>query len=412
MKSIVSSAIAVLAVLCVPAYAGTNVCQKAIDSKNYSAAYGACLQEAKKGNAAAQTNLSQLLVTGRGVDQDWKQAAEWLLKAADQGFAQAQLFLGIHYEEGMGVPQDYAQAMKWYVKAAENKNADAQLRLGWMFKFGRGIPQDYAQAQAWFRKAAEQGSTTAQYNLGLMYEEGLGVPQNYRQAMVWYRKAADLGHPISQFKVGLMYENGWGVTQDDREAIKWHRKAIEQHYSEGQKNLEVLTRRVKCKGATTSVFGVPLKCINRETLREAIKKAGGRPTRENNDYWYDTYASSALLDGSSKLLSGYTLAGDIAELKYEFQSFMDSGLVVKIKKMVESKYGRPRYSDGSPNLGPVTYIWTMGDGVEITVSRGWPDTTTYLSYVVPEYKAVMEEEIAKSNREAEAIKFNKQSGAF
>ena len=38
---------------------------------------------------------------------------------AEQGNTPAQLFLGALYHDGKGVTQDYAEAAKWYRKAAE-----------------------------------------------------------------------------------------------------------------------------------------------------------------------------------------------------------------------------------------------------------------------------------------------------
>ena len=61
------------------------------------------------------------------------------------------------YANGKGVPQDYAEAAKWYRKAAEQGYADAQNNLGMMYVNGQGVPQDYAEAAKWTRKAADQG---------------------------------------------------------------------------------------------------------------------------------------------------------------------------------------------------------------------------------------------------------------
>ena len=76
------------------------------------------------------------------------------------------------YDEGRGVTQDYAEAAKWYRKAAEQGDTDAQYNLGVMYDNGRGVTQDYAEAAKWYRKGAEQGYADAQYNLGMMYETG------------------------------------------------------------------------------------------------------------------------------------------------------------------------------------------------------------------------------------------------
>jgi hypothetical protein len=54
------------------------------------------------------------------------------------------------YAKGRGVPQDYGQAADWYQKAAEQGNANAQLSLGASYNAGAGVPQDSVQAYKWF----------------------------------------------------------------------------------------------------------------------------------------------------------------------------------------------------------------------------------------------------------------------
>ena len=71
--------------------------------------------------------------------------------------ADAQCMLGSNYNFGWGVEQDYKQAAQWYRKAAEQGYAEAQFNLGLCYEYGKGVEQDYTQAVYWFRKAAEQG---------------------------------------------------------------------------------------------------------------------------------------------------------------------------------------------------------------------------------------------------------------
>ena len=87
---------------------------------------------------------------------------------AESGDASAQWTLAFLYEAGRGVPQDYQQAAKWYRKLAEGGSSFAQNHIGFMYNQGLGVPQDYAQSAFWYRKAAEQGDPSAQYNLGLL----------------------------------------------------------------------------------------------------------------------------------------------------------------------------------------------------------------------------------------------------
>ena len=132
---------------------------------------------------------------------DYVAALDEFRPLAEQGDADAQYNLGVMYGHGKGVPQDFAEAAVWYRKAAEQGHAKAQYNLakaqynlGIMYDLGKGVPQDFAEAVAWYRKAAEQGLANAQYNLGVMYEDGMGVSQDYVTAYAWYNLAAAQGN--------------------------------------------------------------------------------------------------------------------------------------------------------------------------------------------------------------------------
>ena len=114
-------------------------------------------------------------------------------KAAEQGNAFAQCKLGFMYGIGRGVPQDYKEAARWFREAAEQGNAFAQYNLGVMYDKGQGVSQDYKEAARWYHKAVEHGNAFAQYNLGVMYDKGQGVSQDYKEAARWYHKAVEHG---------------------------------------------------------------------------------------------------------------------------------------------------------------------------------------------------------------------------
>src|SRR5205809_853742 len=107
-------------------------------------------------------------------------------KAAEQGDAKAQFDLGVMYYKGRGLPQEYTEAARWYRKAADQGDAMAQQTLGYMHYNGQGLPQDYTEAIRWYKKAAAQGDAVAQQSLGYMYSQGQGVSQDYTEANRWY----------------------------------------------------------------------------------------------------------------------------------------------------------------------------------------------------------------------------------
>jgi TPR repeat protein len=84
--------------------------------------------------------------TSRGTTQ--------LFNAAERGDARAQGRIAFMYETGRGLPQDYYQAASWYLRAAEQGSSAAQYRLGLLFDKGLGVPEDYVQAYKWLNLAA------------------------------------------------------------------------------------------------------------------------------------------------------------------------------------------------------------------------------------------------------------------
>lgn len=155
--------------------------------------FEAMLEKARAGDAEAQTLLGAMYAVGKGVEQDWKKAAEWYTKAADQGYARAQFSLGTMYEKGQGVEKDYKKAIELYRKAADQGEVKAQFNLGAMYQFGKGVEEDYKKAAGWYLKAAKQGDSGAQAILGMMYADGIGVKQDYKKALKWLKLAAEQG---------------------------------------------------------------------------------------------------------------------------------------------------------------------------------------------------------------------------
>jgi TPR repeat protein len=400
---------------------------------------------ADQGNVIAQYNLGELYSNGDDVPQDFKQALKWYLKAADQGHADAQANLGVQYNVGDGTPQDYKQALKWYLKAADQGNANAQNNLAVLYRYGQGTPQDYKQALKWYLKAADQGIAISQNHLGELYSNGQGVPQDYKQAFKWYTKSADQGNTDAQNHLGELYSNGQGVPQDYKQALKWHNKAADQgsyialshlgdlyHNGQGvkknlikalylykQANTEkskkkyiALDRILNCDNSKTKLFNVLLKCTDRETLRAAAKKAGASVKLENNKKWGDQYLTASILKGSSILTLDYTVDDFFAQAQYTFPSNMDKAQVSQVENFVANKYGAPDYANGSVSLGAVTYKWYLEDGIELKVHRGWPNTTTYLTYTYLENNQNKIAEQQRQKEASEAKNYKAQDNAF
>lgn len=192
-----------------------------------SAAAGWYLKDANKGDENAQYKLATAYYHGRGVSQDYIEAAKCYRLAAEQGHVEAQNKLGAMYDQGQGVSQDYAEAAKWYRQAAEQGQLDAQNSLAKMYDQGEGVTQDPAEAAKWYRQAAEQGHADAQNRLGEMYDQGQGLKPSKAEAVKWYRKAAKQGHAKAAYKLGLWYMRSarHGASKDRIQAFMWLRVA-------------------------------------------------------------------------------------------------------------------------------------------------------------------------------------------
>ncbi|MCK5663920.1 MAG: SEL1-like repeat protein [Thiotrichaceae bacterium] len=105
----------------------------------------------------------------------------------------AQYAIAVLYWQGKGVKQDYKQAAKWLKLAIKSGHIKAQLNMGYLYLQGKGVKKDEVKARKKFLIAAEHGFVDAQYNIGLMYLKGIGGNQNTSKAKYWLKEAAFQG---------------------------------------------------------------------------------------------------------------------------------------------------------------------------------------------------------------------------
>ena len=80
---------------------------------------------------------------------------------AELGNLEAQYVLGNCYMVGKGVEQDYTKAFEWLNKASLQGNHNGQYLMGICYTFGYGVEKNYNLAVEWLQKAAEQGDESA-----------------------------------------------------------------------------------------------------------------------------------------------------------------------------------------------------------------------------------------------------------
>ncbi|TPW14368.1 MAG: hypothetical protein FD130_1382 [Halothiobacillaceae bacterium] len=244
----------------------------------------------------AQFYIGQLYHEGKGVAQNYKEAAKWYQRAADQGHPTAQNNLGFLYANGLGVLKNFELAYKWLnlaaaaghkeaIKGVEEMRqklsvkelAETEAKLGWMYYRGWSVTQDsreaagmyaagdgvavnYPEAEKWYNAAALQGHPQAQYKLGELYKKGPpGITKDLARAYAWFYVAAEAGVaaaqtelllvknqlppeqlPIVNNRIGVFYLQGLGVTPDYQAAKKWFELSAKEGYMGGQYNLGLL----------------------------------------------------------------------------------------------------------------------------------------------------------------------------
>jgi hypothetical protein len=85
--------------------------------------------------------------------QDYQVASRIFIPLAERGEPSAQTYLGFMFETGRGVPQNYTEAAMWYRRAAEQGDSLAQHSLGMLYDKGQGVPRDIVEASKWLNLA-------------------------------------------------------------------------------------------------------------------------------------------------------------------------------------------------------------------------------------------------------------------
>ena len=127
----------------------------AFNRQDYVSASRILIPLAERGDAAAQSYLGFMFETGRGVPQNYTEAAMWYRRAAEQGDSLAQYSLGLLYDKGFGVPRDIIEASKWLnlstaASPRPAREARARIRDAVTTKMTRGeIAQARLRALEW-----------------------------------------------------------------------------------------------------------------------------------------------------------------------------------------------------------------------------------------------------------------------
>lgn len=188
-------------------------------------AFAIALEQAKHGQAPAQTLLGELLSRGLGVKRDYAEAAGWYQLAAEAGDREALYALGRMHLEGLGVEKDVAKAAELFKQAGSNGHPVAMREMAYMLLQGNGVEKNAMLAAAYLRNASRAGDMDAQFALGGLFMEGVGVVENEAEAARWYAEAARNGHVSAQVEYAILLFRGRGVPKDEAVAARWFRQA-------------------------------------------------------------------------------------------------------------------------------------------------------------------------------------------
>ncbi len=218
---------------------------------------------ADRADPRAMYQLAEMYSDGKGVPENFSEAAKWYRRSADAGYPEAHTAMGvISLIKAAGLAGDDESAVRfasdeskkselysmilhpeklqvqnqmvlkdsvrWLRKGAEQgHDANAQFVLGMLTGAGVGVEKDPVQAAKWMRLAATK-APAAQALMGIYYLLGRGVEKDFVEAARRLREAAERDVPMAYGPLGVLYMEGLGVVQDHAEAAKWFRKGVQQ----------------------------------------------------------------------------------------------------------------------------------------------------------------------------------------
>ena len=185
---------------------------------------------ADAGHRYAQAALGELYMLGWGpLEQDQQEGALWMGRAAKQGLREAMTSYGSMLVGGKGVKEDRREAFVWIRKAAD---AGGEPRARLMMAMNALARDEREEAAHWFALAAENGDDAVLSMLGVLYGWGDAAVAGESEKVTEVRRYAQRGEPEAQLMLGLLFEEGWGVARDTVQAERWFLSAAAQGYGD------------------------------------------------------------------------------------------------------------------------------------------------------------------------------------
>ncbi|OHS99120.1 hypothetical protein TRFO_34522 [Tritrichomonas foetus] len=204
---------------------------------NYQIAYELYQMAAEAGVVEAMHSLGIFLLENTYGYQNMEEAIIWITISADKDYNRAQHLLGLLYQEGKGVEKDYRTAADLFYKSAQTKMKDSAFRCAHLY---HKLKIEKDRIIEMFQKAAEKNIYHADAEFGEMYFNGDIVEQDYEKAFHYLSEATKNENAKAFYLLGQMYENGYYVEKDLNKAVDFYFKAAKIFSPEAEANLEKL----------------------------------------------------------------------------------------------------------------------------------------------------------------------------
>ena len=115
------------------------------------------------GNRGKEKPEDLFCLGGQLAPKDPALAFKYTLQSAEQGYVPAEAAVGMMYANGKGVQQNYPEAARWWIAAAEGGHVLAAGNVSMLYRGAAGVRPDPAVANKWAKFVADHSSNSASH---------------------------------------------------------------------------------------------------------------------------------------------------------------------------------------------------------------------------------------------------------
>lgn len=196
----------------------------------------------------AEFEFAEMLLAGKGIEQDELLALKFFRKAAEHGESPKSWYrFGDLMQQKTTTDNDPKEGLAWLEKAAKAGHHDACLLVAQMYYDGRGTTPSLTKAREWLVSATSEGSTLSKPQLknAILFLanicDRLGEPDPAIEALEYL---ANDGHSYAQLLLAFKYHCGIGVKANPSQGRKWMLAAAKEKVEPIDKDPAVLLAKV------------------------------------------------------------------------------------------------------------------------------------------------------------------------